>query len=222
VRRYSSTPTERGFVADPTDAQRSADDRRTMECDDGGIAVTLAEVALPLAWNLRGNASDASFAAEARRSLGVPLPAEPLTSKRGGQGDTLLWLGPRSWLFVGASVSMRDDFDTARMAINAARGALFDLSASYVAWAISGVSAPRVLNRLCPLDLHDKSFLPGRCAQSLLGHVNALVHRPRESPTFIVMVARSLAADAWHALCTASASDGYRVEVSRPFDSVAR
>jgi lysophospholipase L1-like esterase len=66
------------------------------------IDVTLAEVALPLAWNLRGDASDASFAAEARRSLGLPLPIEPMTSVRDDR-RTLLWLGPRSWLFVGSS-----------------------------------------------------------------------------------------------------------------------
>ena len=208
-------------MVDRNDAQGIANGRRATERDDRVMDVTLAEVALPLAWNLRGDASDVSFAAEARRSLGLPLPIEPMTSVRDDR-RTLLWLGPRSWLFVGSSSPIGGDFDAGRRSINAARGALFDVSASYVAWAICGVRAARVLNRLCPLDLHDKSFLPGRCAQSLLGHINALVHRPDDSPTFIVLVARSLAADAWHALCTASDSDGYRVEVSRPFDAVAR
>lgn len=190
-----------------------------MACRDG--IVTLADVALPLAWNLRGNPTDASFVTGVAHAFGLPLPVEPMTSRHADRG-ALLWLGPRSWLFVGASAAVGSDFDATRTAINAADGALFDVSASYVAWTISGACAARVLNRLCPLDLHDKSLLPGRSAQTLLGHVGALVHKPGDSPTFIVMVARSLAADAWHALCTASAAEGYRVGACRPFHAAAR
>jgi hypothetical protein len=43
----------------------------------------------------------------------------------------------------------------------------------------------------------------------VLGHINALIHRPREAPAFVVMVAQSLAADAWHALTTAASAEGY-------------
>jgi sarcosine oxidase subunit gamma len=197
-------------VADDAGAQRIAE-------RDGTL--TLADVALPFAWNLRGNPADASFGMGVAHAFGLPLPVEPMTSRHADRG-ALLWLGPRSWLFVGASAPVGSDFDATRTAINAAGGALFDVSASYVAWKISGVCAARVLNRLCPLDLHDKSFSPGRCAQTLLGHIGALVHRPGDPPTFIVMVARSLAADAWHALCTASAAEGYRSEAPRPFDAV--
>ena len=195
-----------------------ADDLAAQRIADRDAKVTLAEVALPLAWNLRGNSADASFVTGVAHAFDLPLPAEPMTSRRGDRG-ALLWLGPRSWLFVGASAAVGSDFDAMRAQINVAGGALFDVSASYVAWTISGVCAARVLNRLCPLDLHDKSFLPGRCAQTLLGHIGALVHKPGDSPAFIVMVARSLAADAWHALCTASAAEGYRSEAPRPFDA---
>ena len=199
-------------MADDLGAQRMA--------DRDGI-VTLADAAFPLAWNLRGNPADAAFVLGVEHAFGLPPPAEPMTSRHADRG-ALLWLGPRSWLFVGASAAVGSDFDATRTAINAADGALFDVSASYVAWTISGACAARVLNRLCPLDLHDKSLLPGRSAQTLLGHVGALVHKPGDSPTFIVMVARSLAADARHALCTASAAEGYRVGACRPFHAAAR
>jgi sarcosine oxidase, subunit gamma len=198
-----------------------ADDMGAQPVADRDGMVTLADVALPLAWNLRGNPADASFVISVEQAFGLPLPAEPMTSRRTDRG-ALFWLGPRSWLFVGASAAAGSDFDATRIAINVAGGALFDVSASYAAWTISGVRASRVLNRLCPLDLHDRSFVRGRCAQTVLGHINALVHRPGDSPTFVVMVARSLAADAWDALCAASASDGYRVGACRPFHAVAR
>jgi sarcosine oxidase subunit gamma len=131
----------------------------------------------------------------------------------------VLWLGARSWLFVGGPGAARADFDVARVALNDADGALFDLSASHAAWTVAGAAALRVLNRSCPLDLHARAFPPGRCAQSLLGHINALFYRPDERAAFIVVVARSLAADAWRALRAAAATDGYRVAPAVPFGS---
>ena len=161
-------------------------------------AVTLAEVPLALAWNVRGDRSRPSFVAAASRVLGIALPVHPNGSAR--NADTaLLWLGPTSWLFT-APGAVPHDFDATRTALNAAGGALFDVSASYIAWSVSGAAAPRVLNRSCPLDLHFPAFPAGHCAQSLLGHVNALLYRPDERPMFVVMVARSLAADAWDEL----------------------
>jgi sarcosine oxidase subunit gamma len=196
-----------------------ADERKRR--DDDAAGVTLADVELASVWNLRGNAADPAFAARAARLFGLRVQSEAMTSVRVDE-RTLLWLGPRSWLFVAASAVGDADFDTARSAIHDANGALFDVSASYVAWTVSGARAARVVNRLCPLDLHRRSFVPGRCAQTLLGHIGALVYRPGESPEFIVMVARSLAAGAWHSLCTASQSEGYRVAARRPFHAVAR
>jgi sarcosine oxidase subunit gamma len=196
-----------------------ADERK--HGDDDPAGVTLADVELASVWNLRGNAADPAFAAQAARLFGLRLPSEAMTSVRADEG-TLLWLGPRSWLFIAASTVRDPGFDAPRRAINDANGALFDVSASYVAWTVAGARAARALNRLCPLDLHARSFVPGRCTQTLLGHIGALVYRPGESPEFIVMVARSLAADAWQSLCTASQSDGFRMAACRPFHAVAR
>jgi len=59
---------------------------------------------------------------------------------------------------------------------------------------VFGNDAARVLNCACPLDLDQRAFPVGHCTQSLLGHVGALLYRPAAS-TFIVMAARSFAAD---------------------------
>jgi sarcosine oxidase subunit gamma len=169
--------------------------------------VTFRELRIGHAWNVRGVPRNASFMAEAGRLLG-PLPTAPLTSAR-SDDRVSLWLGPQSWLFVTGASAPRRDFDATRLTINAAGGALFDVSASYAGWSVAGAHAARVLNRECPLDLSPHAFPAGHCAQSVLGHINALIHRPREAPAFVVMVAQSLAADAWHALTTAASAEGY-------------
>lgn len=170
----------------------------------------IGDVVFGRAWNVRGDPRNEAFAAAVSRALRVALPHAPMTSTQAA-GATLLWLGPRSWLLVGDEAATVDDCESTRVAVNAAGGALFDVSASYVGWRVSGAAAARVLNRACPLDLHPRAFAPGRCAQSLLGHVNALFYKPGDGPSFVAMVARSFAADAFHTLCEAAHADGYRI-----------
>ena len=172
-------------------------------------APTLFDYDIALAWNVRGNPAQPAFVEAAREVLGLALPLQPNASTRADEA-VVLWLGPRSWLYVVTRHSARDDFDAARKAINAAGGALFDVSSSYVAWTVAGEASARVLNRGCPLDLHPAAFAPGCCAQSVFGHVNALLYRPDESFAFIVMVARSFAPDAWTQLAECAATEGYR------------
>lgn len=192
--------------------------------------VGATEFVLERAWNVRGNAAHPAFVAAVSDLFGMALPVRPNSSAVRGDrrlqdsaglptrvDDTLLWLGPSSWLFVGSGGTNPLDFDVTRVALNEAGGALFDVSASYVAWAVSGEDAARVLNRGCPLDLDASVFRPGHCAQSLLGHVAALFHRPDAASTFTVMVARSFAADVRHALKTYGASIDER---PRPFKAI--
>ena len=169
--------------------------------------ITLGEVSLALAWNVRGDGEKPQFAEAANRLLGLVLPLQPNTSARSDDA-ALLWMGPTSWLFVASSDPSVPAFDDIRRALNDAGAALFDLSSSYIAWKVAGSAAARVLNRGCPLDLSPDTFPAGHCAQSLLGHVTALIHRPDESSTFIVIVARSYARDAWEFLRVAAMTEG--------------
>jgi sarcosine oxidase subunit gamma len=181
--------------------------------------VTLAEVDIRVAWNVRGDAARPEFASSAQRLIRLPLPIRA-NSGAHCDGAALLWLGPGSWLFIGHDA--RGDFDDARTALNTVGGALFDVSSSYVGWAVSGTAAARMLNRGCPLDLDPRVFAAGACAQSVLGHVNALLYRPDDRSTFVVFVARSFAADAWRSLCDWAATDGYRIAPSLSFAAVLR
>ncbi len=131
-----------------------------------------------------------------------------------GASWTALWLGPRSWLLIAAphvDTLPPGAFLAARDALNEQGGALFDTSASRVAFAVSGARAATVLAKNCPIDLHASVFSAGSCAQTVLGHVNGLLYKPDATTTIIVMVARSFARDVWRALCTSSAQYGFDV-----------
>jgi sarcosine oxidase subunit gamma len=181
-----------------------------------GTGVALAEATIAAAWNVQGDPARSPFVEEARRIFGVALPLAPNTSAR-RVGVAAHWLGPASWLLVGGTPSSFGGYTAARDALNAAGAALFDVSASRVAWSLSGPHATDVLAKGCPLDLHPRAFAAGACAQSVYLHVNVLIEKRDDTPTFAVMVARSFARDVWHALCEASAQYGYEVRAPAPF-----
>ena len=160
----------------------------------------IRDMPIATAWNVQGDAMRGRFGDAVRHAFGIALPTRPNTTAR-GDAVTAYWLGPRSWLLVAESSTSRlDGFPDWRDALNAAGGALFDVSASRVALRVTGPQASTVLSASCPLDLHPRVFGVGACAQSMLGHVNALLHKRDDVPTFIVMVARSFAQDVRNAL----------------------
>lgn len=184
-------------------------------------AVTLSAATITAAWNVQGDAARTTVIADAARLFGIALPVVPGDTAR---ADALLalWLGPRSWLLVENSPQATRTlagFEAKRDALNLGGAALFDVSASRVAYTIRGAGAATVLARSCPLDFDACAFAPGRCAQSMLGRVGALFYRHAQAPAFTVMVARSLAGDVWHALCVAAATDGYDVAAAAGFDA---
>jgi sarcosine oxidase subunit gamma len=180
-----------------------------------GTGVVLARATIDAAWNLQGDPNHAPFVAAADRLCGIAPPRAANTCARHGS-LLVLWLGPRSWLAVEGQRAALADADAARDALNAAGGALFDVSSSRAAFALRGVKAAEVLASGCPLDLDARAFAPGTCAQSVFGHLNVLVYR-HDPTTFTLMVATSFAADAWHALCVAAAASGYDVEPPAAF-----
>jgi sarcosine oxidase subunit gamma len=182
----------------------------------GTTHVTLAETTIAGAWNVQGDARRPEFLAAARKAFDLALPTSPNGTAR-TEALTALWLGPASWLVVACGESSLIDGDAVRDALNAAGGALFDVSASRVAWTIAGAQAATVLAKGCPLDFHQRAFAEGTCAQSVFARVNALFYRRAASPVFTMLVARSFARDTWHALCLSAAPCGYDVLPPRDF-----
>jgi sarcosine oxidase subunit gamma len=96
------------------------------------------------------------------------FPVEPNTTAE-VDGRTVLWLGPDEWLVLGGTEA---DFDDTAAAV--------DVSASRVAFELTGDDVPDVLARACSLDLDPAVFAPGRCAQTLLADVPVILVRPDE------------------------------------------
>lgn len=136
---------------------------------------------IAVAWNVQGNAQNAESL------FGFKLPERPNTLVQ-LRTALALWLGPKSWLVLMDSAPCA--FAEARDALNASGGALFDVSASRVAFTVRDA---QVLAKRSPLDFHPDVFLAGTCAQSLFAGVNALFYRSGEAPEFTLLVARSAA-----------------------------
>ncbi len=120
--------------------------------------ITLTEVPIAAAWNVQGDASRADFIDQMARQFPIDLPIAANTTVR-AEALTAFWLGPRSWLLVAESVdSPLAHFIEKRNALNAAGGALFDLTASRIAYRLAGERATDVLATGCPLDLHPRAF----------------------------------------------------------------
>lgn len=169
--------------------------------------VALAEATIAAAWNVQGDPARPELPAAVRQAFGIALPLRPNTLAR-SDALTALWLGPRSWLLVAGAVSPLVEYAARRDALNAAGGALFDVSAGRVAWTVAGPRAADVLAKSCSVDFHPRAFVPGTCAQSVFGRIGVLVARCDDSPAFALLVPRSYARDVWHALCEASAQYG--------------
>lgn len=200
-------------MADPHGAV--IDNTRPGHYGAAGSGVTLAEATIAGAWNMQGDPSRVSFVDESQRLLGVALPPVSGTIARNA-ALAAMWLGPASWLLVTGDTPLTD-YAAKRDALNAAGGALFDVSESRVAWSLSGPRAADVLAKGCPLDFHPRAFAPGTCAQSLYGHVNVMIARPDDAPAFVLLVARSFGRETWHALRDAAAPYGFDVTAPAPF-----
>jgi sarcosine oxidase, subunit gamma len=183
--------------------------------------LTLCEATLAAAWNVQGDPAHSAFVARVQQLFDVVLPQVPNTTAR-ANALIALWLGPRSWLLVEGSSprgpGALSEFEAKRDALNALGGALFEVSASRVAYRIRGAHAATVLAKSCPLDFHPDAFPVAGCAQSVFGHVNALFYLLDEAPTFVMLVGRSLSRDVWRLLCRSSAQYAYDVVAPRPVD----
>ncbi len=113
------------------------------------------------------------------------LPREPNTAWE-GDGRVVLWLGPAEWLILG---QRHDGDDIMRMLGNElgdAHRSVVDVSANRVAFQLAGPRRMELLARGCSLDLHPRSWAAGRCAQTLLGKAQVILHERADTTTALV------------------------------------
>ena len=166
---------------------------------------------------LRGQPSERAFMSGVGRVLDLLLPSEPNTGATKNR-VTALWLGPDQWLLVCPPDDSALFIASLKEALVDSHCALIDVSDGRVVICLEGPSAREVLAKGCPLDLHPSAFIPGSCAQSLLGKADVLLHLRADEPAagacFDLYVGRSFAHYLWAWLEDAGLEFG--VQVARP------
>jgi sarcosine oxidase subunit gamma len=163
---------------------------RFAEAVEAPDAVRLAEV--PFLTQLTLRVAPGGLAARAvEAALGTALPG-PNAGARAADLD-VLWLGPDEWLVVGPSGEQAAVEARIAAAVEGAHATVVDGSAQRTVIAVGGSAARAVLSKGCPLDLHPRSFGPGRCAQTLLARTGVIVLQRSDEPTYWLFVRSSFA-----------------------------
>jgi sarcosine oxidase subunit gamma len=116
-------------------------------------------------------------------SLGFPIA--PNTATTTGDRDAL-WLAPDEWLVVGAPGAAGGIADELGRSLDGLHHSIVDVSANRVAFELTGSSRHDLLASACPIDLHPRSWGDGRCAQSVFGAAQVLLHeRARATRLFV-------------------------------------
>lgn len=152
---------------------------------------TVREVAPPLLLDLRGDAADPAFVSAAAGVLGIAPPTEPNTAAEAGE-TSLLWLGPDEWLIV-APATASDLAPRLEAALQGLHHSVCDVSAGRVVLELAGAEARAVLESATSLDLHPRAFGPGRCAQTGLARVPAILQMIEASHRFRLYLRASFA-----------------------------
>jgi sarcosine oxidase subunit gamma len=144
-------------------------------------------------------------------ALGLDVVATPNHAAQ-KDGVTILWVGPDRWLVVEAERPGRPLSARLHEALTSTPATLTDLSHGRTVFRIAGCSSRDLLAKGCGVDFHPRAFPVGSCAQSLLGHVGALLHAVDEAPSFDLYVARSYALTVWEWLTESATEYGCRIE----------
>ena len=119
--------------------------------------------------------------ADPEDALGAGLPVEPNTFVRRGERVTL-WLGPDEWLVVAPG----EEASSLVAELAPVHRSVLDVSANRVVLELAGTAVEEVLATGCSLDLHPRAWIPGRCAQTLVMGVPAILARLDEATQVFV------------------------------------
>lgn len=114
-----------------------------------------------------------------------PLPLEPNTLREQGR-RAALWLGPDEWLVLGPPSAAREIVTELETALDGFHSSVIDVSANRVAIELGGPGRFELLASGCSLDLHRRSWRPGRCAQTLFGKAQVILHERAETTGVLV------------------------------------
>ena len=112
---------------------------------------------------------------DASAAAALGFPSRPNTTTL-WKGADVLWLGPDEWLVVAEAGSAAGLLADLEAALGTGHRSVLDVSASRVAFELRGPDRLELLASACPLDLHPRSWTEGRCAQTVFGAAQVLLH----------------------------------------------
>ena len=157
--------------------------------------------------NLRGDAGDLAFREAAERALGLPLPAQPC-STREGSVLRIVWAGPDDWFIVGPKGQAETLAARLREALAGLHHAVTDVSSGYTVLHLAGAPVREVLAQGCPLDLHPRAFARGACAGSHFFKASVWLWQVDDAPVYELLVRRSFMGYVWLMIERATAECG--------------
>ena len=148
--------------------------------------------------DVRFDAADASLVERLAAAATVAPPRAANTTAPAPDGNGhWLWLGPDEWLVVGPEGGDDAIAPAVEAALREAAGASFlttvDVSANRVGLESTGEGVADLLAFGCSLDLDDRAFPPGACAQTMVARANVIVWR-LDATTWRLLVRPSFAA----------------------------
>ena len=142
--------------------------------------------------------------------VGALPPSEPNRSIMVGSIQ-ICWVGPHKWWIIETDRRDRAESIARELGDGAAVTAQ---GHGRSCMRLSGPSARDLLAKGCTLDFHPGKFSAGHCAQTNLGHVNALIVCVDDAPIFDLFVMRSFAVSFWEWMTDAAQEFGYSVTPS--------
>lgn len=121
----------------------------------------------------------------------LPFDAPAPNAATTWEGRDVLWLGPDEWLVVGDPGSEGEIVRALADALRGSHVSVLDVGANRIVFDLP--DALDLLSTACGLDLDPTRWTPGRCAQTLVGHAQVILHQ-RDERTTRVFVRPSFAA----------------------------
>ena len=123
----------------------------------------------------------------------------------------ICWIGPHKWWIIETGQRHHAEAIAGHLGNDAA---VTSQGHGRSCIRLSGANARDLLPKGCTLDFHPSRFSAGHCAQTSLGHVNALINCIDDEPIFDLFVLRSYAVSFWEWTTDAAKEFGYKVIAS--------
>jgi sarcosine oxidase subunit gamma len=115
----------------------------------------------------------------------IRLPVQPNISAHDDEAE-VLWLGPDEWLFVSSIERPEAIVGRLETAFDGIDRSIVDVSANRVAIELAGADRLPLLSHVCSLDLEPPAWVAGRCAQTLVGRAQVLLHERDDATRIFV------------------------------------